>query len=74
MPHPTTYDIMDIAFNLMWETDGQVVIDPAKYVKTIKDKLGLESRTPITVEAMESALKMYNDAEAHVKEVLEKCR
>lgn len=73
-PQPTVYDIMDIVFDLMWETSGQVVPTPEKYVEVLKEKTGLVPPTPPTQETMAAALAFYCFAEDQVKDVLEKCR
>lgn len=73
IPKPTTFDIMDIVFDLMWETNGQVVPDAEKYLKVLKDKTGLVPVSPPTKETMTSALALYCYAEDYVKQVLKKC-
>lgn len=74
IPKPTTYDIMDIVFDMMWETDGQVIPDPQKYTELVKDKTGLLPKTEPNEVTMMHALGAYLACEEEVKEVLEKCR
>lgn len=74
IPKPTLYDIMDIVFDMIAETDGKVVPDPQKYMELVKDKTGLLPKTEPNEVTMMQALGAYLACEEEVKEVLEKCR